>query len=185
MRVTKIAAPLVLALLTAGCGPITSLHPLYTESSVVSDPALPGTWVGDGDFADGTWTFQKSGENAFELIRTPEGAPSYKFDIHLVRLGTFVFLDASRQEETVATHILGRVWIEGNVLRIALLDQKWLKDAISKKEVAVAFEQLGDDDDERGQVVLTASTEDLQKFMVQCARSDKAFSEPLELHRQK
>jgi len=153
---------------------------------VVFDAALPGAWVGHDDlFFSGAWMFEKSGDNAFAETRTREGEQPERYDIHLVRLGQVLFLDASCQDETVSTHILGRVWIEGDVLRIALLDEDWLKGAITKKEVAVAYEQLGDENDQGGQIVLTASTEDLQDFMVKRAKSDKAFPDPLELHRQK
>ena len=185
MRKQRIMAPLVLALLATGCGPVTSLHPLYTRSSVSSDPALPGTWAGDGDLAGDAWTFEKSGDDAFALVRTSEGEQPDRFDIHLVRLGQFLFLDASRRDETVSTHILGRVWIEGDVLRIALIDEDWLKAALSRKEVSVRYERLANENGDEDQIVLTASTEELQKLMLTCAKSVNGFSEPLELHRQK
>jgi hypothetical protein len=86
LKTIQIVAPLVLA----GCVP--SLHPLFTDSDLVFDHQLLGTWS-QRDSKD-SWTFEKSGTNAYRLSTTdrpfavggePDGKRSALFEAHLCR----------------------------------------------------------------------------------------------------
>lgn len=184
MRAVKLMAALGLVVLLAGCVP--SLHPLFTEDDLVYDPALVGTWA-DQD-GENTWTFQKFGDNVYNLIYTEEGVPA-RFDAHLVQLGEFLFLDTYPGEPNIKNdfylihlipaHIFSRIEMEGDTLRYAMLDLDWLRRMISEKKVTIGHEQVD------GGVLLTATTAELQEFFIKYADDDKAFPDPNELHRQK
>ena len=183
MRTIRLLVALGLAALMAGCVP--SLHPLFTEEDLVYDPALVGTWAEEE--GEDIWTFRKSGENAYDLIYTEEGVPA-RFDAHLVRIGEFLFLDTYPGEpdikngfylvHLVPAHTFLRIWIEGDVLRYAMLNLDWLKKMIAEKKVEIGHEQVD------GDVVLTASTKELQEFFLKYADDDKAFPDLKDLHRQ-
>lgn len=185
MRNLKTAVVLVIILFLAGCV-VPSLHPLFTEKDLVFDPALVGTWAEEDQ--EETWAFLKSGDNVYDLIHTAEGLP-VKYEAHLGRLGEFMFLDVYPGEPEVKNdfyklhlipvHTFWRVWIEGDVLRIAMLDPDWLKGMIAQKKVKIAHERMEDG------IILTASTQELQKFILQYAEDLKAFPDPTKFHRRK
>ena len=184
MRTTKILVAFGIALFMASCVP--SLHPLFTNKDLVFESALVGTWV-DED-GKNTWAFQKSGDNAYELVYTENETPA-KFKAHLVRLEKFLFLDIVPEEpdtkndfykgHLIPAHSFAKIWIEGDLLRLATLDGDWLKNMINKKKIKIGHEWLDQT------IILTAPTKDLQKFVLKYAEDSKAFSIKSELHRKK
>ncbi len=191
MRIWKILVPISLLLTASGCGPEFSLNPLFEKKDVVFDDAVVGTWITSaatsGNVDEGqTYTFKKLGNNAYELIFPgDEEGSSYKSEVHLVRLGKFLFLDAypaksdsegekqnkaSEPFPQIGVHFFGRMWIEKDFLRIALLDEDWVKNLIEEKKLTLGFARTDND------TVLTASTEELQKLALQHAEDTKAFS---------
>jgi hypothetical protein len=191
MRTAKIFIIFGIMLLIVGCVP--SLHPLFTEKDLVFEPSLVGTWVGEGDKT--TWTFQKAEDDAYELVYA-EGKVPAKFDAHLLRLGKSLFLDIYPadteihekidndfyQFHLIPAHTFSKVWIEGDVLHLGMLDHDWLKKMIDNKKVNISHERLSDEPSPM--IVLTASTKALQKFVLKYAEDTEAF--PMgDLHRQK
>jgi len=185
MRRRQILLVFGMALLVAGCV-VPSLHPLFTEKDLVFDPALVGTWAEEDQ--EETWIFLKSGDKAYDLIHTAQGLP-VKYQAHLGRLGEFRFLDVYPREPEVKNdfyklhlipvHTFWRIWMEGDLLRIAMLDPDWLKNMIAQKKVKIAHERL------ENRILLTASTQKLQKFVLQYAEDVKAFPDPGKFHRRK
>ncbi len=51
----------VLLALAAGCGPIFSLHPLFTEENLTFDERLLGSWVDDVNKPEQSWEFSRLG----------------------------------------------------------------------------------------------------------------------------
>lgn len=166
-----------IALLFAGC--VQSLHPLFTDKDLVFEPALIGTWAEEGTST--LWIFLKSGEKSYELIYTEKGTPA-KFAAHLVRLGKFLFLDTFPESPDLKndlqsahllnTHTFWKVWLDADTLRMTMLEHDWLKTMIEQKKLKIKHERLGE------RIVLTAPTNELQKFVTKYAESTKAFPKP-------
>lgn len=181
----KTAMPLILlagvALLT-GCGPTLSVHPLYTEKDLVSDLPLEGTWTDDK--GEGMFTVRKSG-NGFEVLYTErsDSASAQKLDVHLLRLRDFRFVDVAPRQESplsIPGHLFAKVWMEGSQLHVAIMDSDWLK----QKIVDSGFPAHRASGEDRGkQIILTAPTEELQKFVLWYAAEEKAFDVSGALHR--
>ncbi len=58
-----------LAVLLAGCGPIFSLHPLFTKENIVFDEKLLGTWVEDPNQPEkNLWEFARLEESATDSL---------------------------------------------------------------------------------------------------------------------
>ncbi len=172
MRSLKISFALGFTLLIAGCV-VSSMYPLFTEKDLAFDPALVGTWAGQDE--DDTLLFQDAGAKAYNLIYIVEGQ-KLKFVAHLVQLGEFKFLDVypkmSKDHDgyhLIPAHTFWRVQSDGNILLAAWLDQDWIKERIAKKEVRIPHLLIED------RVILTASTEELQKFVLKYG--DEAFSD--------
>lgn len=176
MNKTTIFATLGIALLIVSC--VQSLHPLYTEKDLVFEPALVGTWAGEGG---NLWIFLKSGEKAYELIYVEKESPA-KFLAHLVRLDKFLFLDLFpespdlkndlQQAHLLNTHTFSRVWLDGDTLRLAMLEHDWIRTMIDQKKTTIKHERLDN------RIVLTASTKELQNLIGKHGDNNEAFPKP-------
>lgn len=171
MRSLKISLALGFVLLIAGCV-VSSLHPLFTNKDLAFDPSFLGTWAGLDE--DDTLVFQAGEAKAYDLTYITEGQ-GLKFKVHLVQLGELQFFDVYPKigKDHDAFHLLPahtfwRVERDGNMLRTAWLDQGWFEEGIAKKKIIIPNQLVED------RFILTASTEELQKFVLQYA--DEAFS---------
>ena len=176
-------------LLLAGCV-VTSVYSWYTANDIMFDPALVGTWRGTepdmkpGDF----WQFEKLEDRAYKLT-VAEGEKRKEYDTHLFKLGGHLFLDClprERPEDSLPAHYLLRVGSIAPVLKITALDYDWLKQLLEKNPKAVRHlivpKKLGESGD--GDLVLTAETAELQKFILKHVNNTNAFGKPAQLKRQ-
>ena len=161
------------ALILAGCVP--SLHPLYTEESTVFKDSLLGTWISD---SGAKCKFTESGKTNYELLYVDE-AP-VRFEARLIELGGVTFLDLYQQENEyslVRAHLIARVTIGKDSISIALLNYDWLRKLSDQNKLNLAHERLTD-----GTLVLTASTRELQAFILSNANNKEAFGDTEVFH---
>ena len=199
MRTITILVLLGFSLIISGCY-VRSLQPLYRYQDVVFDSTLVGTWIDDDST---TWSFRESRSNSYELIyyepeydlSNGESVPgdSVEFVVHLVSLDNSLFMDlfpgevpvTSRvrnllyQLHLIQVHTFAKVWLKGDSLSISMFDPEWLEKLIYKEGDVISYERIYDDN------VLSASTPDLQEFVLKFADDPEVFAEPLELLRQK
>jgi hypothetical protein len=195
MKICKLLLPVTLALFLMGCGDIDnplvlSLQPLFTPEDLNFDPGLVGTF-GDRE-NDTTFMFKKSTiGTGYDLIvaeKDGEQKTSEAFDAHLVRLGGFWFLDFYPANlpagvefysfHLMRGHSIGRIWIEGDVVRIALLDSDWVKKGIDEKRLDIKHEIFDDDT-----ILLTDTTLAFQDLASRHGNDEEAFTDTLELRR--
>lgn len=180
----------------AGC--VRSLYPLFTEKDYTFDQRLIGTWP---DKSGDTWIFSKVDTKSYRLQYYQhefgggifkEGTPgdTGTFEAHLGRIGKNLYLDLfperggtdSHQEKSFGNikndfynwhflpmHSILKVWFENDSLRLSLLDNGWLKKMIDNKNVKISHERLDD------QIILTASTEELQQLIMKYGDDENAF----------
>ena len=177
---------LALALALTGCVP--SLQPLYTEKDTVFDPAVVGTWEKDKE----VWTLRAGEGKEYEVTMKPEKGPAAEFEGHLVELGKARFLDLYPQERDegnafyelhrIPAHTISRIWLEGDTLRAAMLQDGWLKDRIRDGQVQIGYQFVGPKGDD---IILTASARQLQALVMRYADDTKAFADPQRYRRVK
>ena len=192
----KTLLPVALAALCgmAGCLP-TSINPLYTDKDLAFDPALVGVWS-DKDDSKETWTFEKAGEKSYKFVLYAENdGKAGQFEAHLLKIGDTRFLDFFPDESGIAemnrsdfykihlvrTHSFLKVSQIEPTLQMTPLDLKWLREFLGKNPQAIRHEKIGDGDD--AQIVLTASTAELQKFVLTHLKTEGAFGDPINLKR--
>ena len=113
------------------------------------------------------------------------------FDAHLLKLKDYYFLDlylvkAGGAEELnawavycmVPAHLFLKVQV-GPTLQMAAMDPEWLKKYLEKNPNGIGHQQAGADKS----IVLTASTRDLQRFVLKNARQQGLFGAPSSLGR--
>lgn len=196
--ITLVAASTILL---HGCGPIASFFPLYKSDDRVLEPGLVGIWKladpdpNNPDDINGRWTFKKSDDGCSYDLRlgTVGASGALLVRVHLVRIGSGLFADfegdtgnkaLESKDALIAfpvmeTHLIGGVRLEKGNLEIRLLKEDWVKERI--KAGAFSLSHLG----ENGDLILTASTDELRKFMQEHAEDEEALSENFKLVRDK
>lgn len=173
----------LLAVLLSGCLP--SLHPLYTPETLIFEETLVGKWVEkDGS---NIWEFRKTGEQKYEM-RLFDGKEG-RFEVHLIELGGMMFLDIFPDGEVLGNlqefykiHILpAHTFIKVDQIEPSLQLQMMgleVSEMLKDDPNLLQHELIADDS-----IVLTASTEQLQEFMLEYANTEDVFGDTIELTR--
>jgi len=171
---------LVMALmLTSAC--IPCLHPLYLDKDLIFDPALIGTWS-EKDSKE-TWQFTKVDDETYRLVYTNNEGRVGTFRAHLLKLGKERFLDIypeGTKEKLnelydllrLPAHTFFHVPEIQPELKMSCMEGDWLKNFLKKNPDAIRHEIIEDD-----LVVLTASTSELQAFILAHLEDEGAFSD--------
>lgn len=168
------------AIFLMGC-PARSLFPLFTEKDLVLNPDLLGTWV-DSDKEE--YTFLKSGGQGYDVLMREKNGTARLLSVKLGQLDKYWFLDSSPGEKNsdyhlLPTHVITRIWLKGDTLKTASLESDYLKDSITSGKLKVSHALDGSD------ILLTASTEELQQLVLRLAENEGAFPNPSTLVRRK
>ena len=189
----RFAHVVAIAALVANSGClVVSISPLTTDKDAVFEPALVGIWR---ESPTEQYVFSKLGENAYK-VEANDGKTRMTWVGHLVRLDGVLFLDLAAStawaelgvpEGAAGTlddwflplHLFVRVNQVTPSLSVSGVDETWLKGYLKEHPTALAH-TFHDSD-----VVLTGSTEDIQKFFRAHANTAGAFEQPTVLTRPK
>ena len=184
----KWALAVVLLAIITGCVPC--LNPIYTDKDVIVDPALVGTW-GSGEPKE-KWVFTKTAARSYKLAQTDGEGSTAEFDVRLVRLGDYRFLDlvVTNADEKhfrlngfaafslIPGHLVLLVHEIEPKLKISAMNPDWLREWLEKNSKSIEHRKFGED-----RYVILASTADLQKFVLRHASEEGLFGGPHELER--
>jgi hypothetical protein len=183
MKYVVILLPL-LALL-AGC--VRSVHPFYTSEQVVFDPTMSGTWA-DADLKNKFVVTPVADATQYEVAYTDKDNKTGHFIVHLAKLQDQLFADVSPAEpsdenDTYTAHLLplhSLLLVENTPpnIRIRSIDYDWLKKQLESGGVKLRYEAIDKHD-----LILTASTAELQAFILANLKTPGAFGDATDLHR--
>jgi len=196
MKVKKILFYLLAALL-GGCVPVMSLHSLYTKENVVFEQKLLGTWVDDPNSPEVIWEFTHIDEpkNAYKLIFSDDKGKKGSFVAHLVKLQNSLFLDVFPDEfpcDTedpnktdwlcnvfflVPVHTFIKIDSIEPQLKMRLTDDDKMAELLKEDQNAVKHTSIED------RLILTASTKELQAFVLKYADDSRVFTDEIILGR--
>ena len=192
----------LLAALLGGCIPVMSLHPLYTEENLVFEEKLLGTWVDD---ANGTWEFKHPDEKdmAYELVlSSPEDAKG-SFVANLVKLENKLFLDVYPKQLPCEQEIPQKMkWFYNTFffvpvhtfikidsiepqLKMRLTNTENMQKLLEEDPNAVKHELVEDTKLVEDIILLTASTKELQAFVLKYADDSRLFTDEIIYSRKK
>ena len=180
-----------------GCSCAGSLRPLESGEPLLESANLRGKWVSTDDSSNQPEYFLVDSTSAdvyvVSSLKQNEKLRDV-YEVSLVQVGSYTFLDAafdateSGQEHrsvhemgALPIHFIGRVWVEGDTLRLGLLNYDWLKQMISTGKVALPSIEHHEDSDSL--LLLTAESDKLAEFVRQYAEDPDAFSTVLTFHR--
>ena len=165
---------LIALLVVGGC--FRSLHPVYTPEQVVFDPALVGEWVAGPE----TWAVTKSGGGSYRVVQTDENGASGVFLGHLFKIDGYLFVDLVPVQTEFRSsglhsgayqpiHLLARVVRTDPTPQFAPLEEEWLNEYLAQHPDDLRHERMKSD------LVITASTREIQTFLLKHVRTPKAF----------
>ncbi len=189
----------LLAALLGGCVPVMSLHPLYTEKDVVFEERLLGRWVDDPNSPETTWQFNRIDEpnNAYNLVFSDEEGKKGSFVAHLVRLRNRLFLDVYPSEPPremedpnklelpynslflIPAHTFIKIDFNGPKLKMWLTNDEDMKKFLKEEPNAVKHTFIED------KLILTASTKELQSFVLKYAEDKRVFKGKIVMNHKK
>lgn len=191
MKKIALAVMVAAAGILAGCV-VTSVYPFYTSKDLVFDQALVGEWSKSSPSDNERWKFEPDGDQAYKVTYTSDDKPSAMRG-HLFKLEGQTFLDLFPEDvkdETlpppIPSHMLLRVLEVTPTLRMAPLNFKWLSELLEKDPKALRHHltpEGGKPDDRR--LVLTADTQELQRFVIKHLKTEAAWEDAFELQRVK
>jgi hypothetical protein len=193
---TKNILTCLLAAIFIGCVPVMSLHPLYNDENLVVEKSLTGTWAQD---SNSVWQFSLSDKfkKSYELIYTDKENKKGFFVASLVKLDSKLFLDVwpadfpSGEEKDPnkviwpynicflwPMHTFVKVNSIEPQLKLQLTDNEEMKRFFKEDPNAVRHEVFSDDG-----LVLTATTKELQAFVLKYAQDNRVFTKEIVLSR--
>lgn len=184
----------LIALIVKGCI-VPSLQPIYNKTDLLFKSGLIGEWAGSKSI----WTFEKGEEKSYSLtykecddpINNPSKYSSCtmaEFEVHLIKLNNEYYIDFLpvnyRNTENLfllfhirALHSFAKISWDEDMLQIIFLDNRWLKKILKEKPNLISH-IITD-----GDVILTASPDELQQFLKDNSANKDAYIEPLGLQR--
>lgn len=196
MKVKKILFYLLAALL-GGCVPVMSLHSLYTKENVVFEEKLLGTWVDDPNSPETIWEFRRidKTKKEYKLIISDDENKKGSFVAHLVKLENSLFLDVFPDEfpcDTedpnktdwlynvfflVPAHTFIKIDSIEPQLKMRLTNDDKMEELLKEDPNAVKHTSIED------RLILTASTKELQAFVLKYADDNRVFTDEIVLGR--
>lgn len=157
-----------LTLLLVGCLP--TLHPIYNDKTLIFKEELIGKWMDD----DGLWQFKRAGEKEYELRIFDDEKELGRFSAHMVGIEGLMFLDLYPDSEPLEelddfykihilpVHTFMKVDRIDPNLQLRMVDYEKIGKMLEDNPNLIKHEVVDDD-----RIVLTASTEELQNFIVE------------------
>ncbi|MBV7529785.1 hypothetical protein [Chitinophaga sp. sic0106] len=200
MKDKKIFLVVLLAFIALnGC--ITCLHPLYTLNDLVFDNRLLGTWqeasgesiwklenVGESKKADGNKSSllgletKLSSDKSYKMTVT-EGKQKAEFLFNLVKLGNNYYIDLYPSDQSeqnkllegsyIPVHIFARINIQTNSFVLQFVNAELIYKLLSENRIRIKHEML------EYASLITASTQELQQFVIKYADYKDFYGEPV------
>src|SRR5512140_1311757 len=156
MNRLKYVVALGLAAIAFGC-PARSLFPLFAEKDLMILPNGVGTWVG----TEGEAVMVQTAEgNNYRLSCINKSGEARQYVAQVGKLENSWFIDsypAFRENDYhfIKTHVISKIRLEGDSLRVASLEGDWLKKMSDAGKLQIPHVVRDNE------VILTASTEEL------------------------
>jgi hypothetical protein len=171
---TKLIGFAALLLLVGGC--VESLHALYGDQDVIYEPGLVGVWSNGNGMEE--YAFTKGDDpNSYKLVAVDKDGKSGEFVAHLLKLKGTMFLDLFPAEPQLSENDLykGHLLPTHSFVLVRQID--WTKKFLTDNPTALGHEMVDD------MPVLTASTTDMQAFLLAHLDANGPFSKTAELTR--
>jgi hypothetical protein len=175
---------------------VSSLHPFYKEKDKYYDPVMAGSWMDEDSCL---WTIEPNMvSESFMGEQVPDQSYLITYYEETDKAGTFIgtlfringityvdFYPEPDEEHCVTeltcwhhfpTHTLARVQYNSDSILLYWFGEEWLNDLLEQNRIRIKHETLEVSSD-YSRHVLTASTDELQKFIRKYANDPKTSDE--------
>lgn len=185
----KIIITLAIAMLAGlqGCL-IKSVHPFFREADIIYNGELLGTWE---DQDRNSWSIRQNPfkKNSY-LLSTKKVNRSVEFSASVFSLKNQLYLDMmpvqDNSEEVLLfdlhllpTHSIAKITsITDERIDIKWFNEEWLHELFKQNKIRMSHELVMDSEpksEDDGTYLLTASTEELQKFIMKYGDDEQAY----------
>lgn len=184
-----------IVLLFSGCG-IFSLHPLYLADDLIVKNEMIGTWQNEKD-KEMFLKIDTIGNMQYEF-RMIDDVDTIAFVMGLLKLNNQYFIDLFPTEDCsgitgdnceswemmvrnyLPIHTFMKIDYLDDGIYLTEFDNERLIELFDQKRIRLAHEMAGEEGD---YVVITASTDNLQKFITRYTDDKDAFNETEKYHR--
>lgn len=187
----KIMIGVLVALLAQGCI-VKSLQPFFNQRDLEFHEEIISTWV---DQDGHSWKIDRIKEqpHAYQMQWLEGDKPKGSFLVHLFRLEGQLYVDffpLSADSDSgngqiifdlhlMPTHSIARVdEISATALRLKWLNEEWMASLFRQNRIKISHEEIMDEnpkDENDKMYILTASTDELQRFLIKYGDEDRAF----------
>jgi hypothetical protein len=189
---------LSITLLLSSCG-IFSLHPLFHKKDLLVRTDIIGTWQNDKDSK--TLIYIDTLKDQMYKFTVIDDKDTIAFVMGLMKLDNQYFIDLFPDDDCsftgggdcegldnlfknyIPAHTFMKFDVANNKIALTEFDNERLIKLFHENKIRLAHEIPGDKDDDDAYVVITASTDDLQKFITRYANDKDAFDETDNYHR--
>lgn len=185
---TKNALFLIVILITAQSCTIFSLNPLYHDEDLLESQELIGLWQ-DADEGDEYVSFEKYEDKKYILRymednEDPTESDTISYEAGLLKLGDHYFIDLypyydEGLEEVdylfrsfIPAHAVLKIEWENDIMQLYTISYDRLNELFEQNRIRIRHQMFED------YIVITATTEELQKFIKKYADDEKAFDDP-------
>ena len=182
----RISCLLLGACLLTGCWQ-KSINPFYERADVVFDEHLVGSWRESTDSEPApddkvpVWTFSPGGNMSYKL-EIQDGEEAHSYAAHLFKLDGQQLLDifpTDRAISTIPVHNLFKVVTTQPKIELAALNIDWVQKWLRQNPETLAHIAIPDAEHrhnrEKDELVLSADTKSLQKFLREHLKDDEIF----------
>jgi hypothetical protein len=170
---------------------IKSIYPFFKPADVIFKTELLDSWV-DQDGYKWNIRHSKEKENAYEMHFQGKGEKDVVFLVHMFKLEDELYLDflpySDDRPETLAifdlhfipTHSIAKIHVlNKEEVQIKWFNEEWLRSLFEQNRIKISHETITDEsakDKDDKIYLLTASTEELQKFILKYGK-DAVFDD--------
>jgi hypothetical protein len=190
-----------LLLFMPGCGLLT-LHPIFTPGELILDNRLQGKWKAGGGYTEFEPATKVAMDeipeklrpfvNKFYLCtrRSDDGSTASRDLAFLVKIGNNYFIDMYplKTEETkrldeffssheLKMHTISKLEFTNRNIKLTGFKDNYVEDLIKNREVRIrhSFVSSPDESDKEKKIVITASTKELQAFLLKYGDRKEAY----------
>jgi hypothetical protein len=175
VRALRLGAVLASALLSSACL-VVSLQPVYEPETIAFDPALLGTWASADE--DVTLIFERGEWHSYHLT-VARRDDKMRATARLTRIGGRLYLDVTPLDGldlpplALPVHACYQLELGERTLSLAELNYEWMETKARAGDTAVPMVI-----DARRNVVITATTADLRRWIAANAEAEGVFAAP-------
>ena len=185
------------AVVLGGCIPVISLNPFYKTSNLLYNEKFLGIWVDEPNKPKMTWVFSRNDDPniSYNLHVTDDQGREGLFYANLISLKDMYFIDVYPSQVPwepdepnkveylynafflIPAHAVLKVDAVEPQLIVKMTEVDKLEELLKEDPGAIEYKVIDD------RIILTASTEELQEFILKYYKDDRLFPDKITLNR--